>query len=837
MSDSAACACGTCATCYAPLDDAPVADPQRFSRAAIKRRMLSRIAAAEVEGTRPLARLGTREDSDPAIALLDAFAAAMHVLTWNAGRLSDDGALTRSQDRDALLDLGGLLGYQPRPALAATTTLALELDDFPGLPKVARIPLGTKVASVPGQDEKPQTFETNAELVARPEWNGLSPVVKKSQPVVTLATTEVVIEGVSTTARVGDLVLVYLRPENDENPWLCARVDGVVRAANPKGQPPHTTLRLTSQQELKTVSTLRGASFHNCVIVLGQRAAAFGATAPDLALMSDEIQEAQEDPEVLGEWRNLKMTPGGNEAGKGAVDLDAIYPDAVKGRAVLFRSGEKQALARVVDVSEHSRKGFGLAAKVTSIGVHGVELRPEEPTGFYDDVRGTIIYLETARETVLQLDQDERVPATTTPDRVTVLGRVDLPAGRRVVIFGELFDQPLGVNAAVGEVALIRESSTNGTESTLVFESSLSSGYHSTAVKVLANCVGAWQAEMPVQGAELLGSSNAAIETPSYALRAAPLAYVPAVNARGYAPALEVRVGDRLYDEVATLYGRTSSDPVYTVKTRRDGRSVIQFAGRLPSGTLNVSALYRVGGGAAGNLPAGRITTVMTPIVGVRKVFNPVPADGGSDAEARDDVRSAAPESIRTLDRVVSQADFEAFSRQFAGVGKALATELYVGMRSMVQLTIATTTMAAPAPGSELVSKLREALAKVAVPGRSIRIDGFTSRLVEVTLALASDPAFRRRDVEAAVRARLAETFSVKRRNFGEALHRSAVVAEAQRVPGVVAVTLPVFALDGVPADADGRLPCAGPRYDGSFHEAELLAIEASSVQFEELAP
>ena len=69
---------------------------------------------------------------------------------------------------------------------------------------------------------------------------------------------------------------------------------------------------------------------------------------------------------------------------------------------------------------------------------------------------------------------------------------------------------------------------------------------------------------------------------------------------------------------------------------------------------------------------------LMTPILGVGKVTNVVPADGASDAETLDDMRTAAPQSIRTLDRVVSLGDFEAFARARAAAwARALATELH----------------------------------------------------------------------------------------------------------------------------------------------------------------
>jgi predicted phage baseplate assembly protein len=287
-----------------------------------------------------------------------------------------------------------------------------------------------------------------------------------------------------------------------------------------------------------------------------------------------------------------------------------------------------------------------------------------------------------------------------------------------------------------------------------------------------------------------------------------------------------------------SIFELGSEDRAYTVKTMRDGKSEVQFAGRLPSGTHNVSALYRVGGGTAGNLTAGRITTAMAPIVGIGGVSNPVAAEGASEAETIDDMRSAAPQSIRTLDRVVSLADFEAFAKSYRGIGKALATELHVGLRSVVCITIATTSLTSPIAGSDIIESLRAELTRVTVPGRSIRIEGFTDLTAQLTVALAIDPAFRRSDVEAGVRATLGTAFGREARNFGEALHRSVILAAVQKVEGVVATTLPVFAVPGGVPESEGRLFSPVPEMnDGVFTQAGLLSIDPAQVQFAEMLP
>ena len=104
MSDNAtACACGGTARRARARRLAP-RWPTRscFVTVRFKARLLASIGSTEIDGSRPLDGLGTRDDDDPTIALIDAVAGTLHVLAWNAARLFDDGSLRRTEDRDAL---------------------------------------------------------------------------------------------------------------------------------------------------------------------------------------------------------------------------------------------------------------------------------------------------------------------------------------------------------------------------------------------------------------------------------------------------------------------------------------------------------------------------------------------------------------------------------------------------------------------------------------------------------------------------------------------------------------------------------------------------------------
>lgn len=126
----------------------------------------------------PLAKLTTRDPADPAIALLDAWAVVADVLTFYQERIANEGFLPSAVERRSLLELARLIGYRPRPGVAASVRLAFTMSaGFAGT-----LPAGTRAQSVPsGSSAMPQFYETSADLVARDTWNALAPRLARPQ--------------------------------------------------------------------------------------------------------------------------------------------------------------------------------------------------------------------------------------------------------------------------------------------------------------------------------------------------------------------------------------------------------------------------------------------------------------------------------------------------------------------------------------------------------------------------------------------------------------------------------------------------------------------------------
>ncbi len=178
-------------------------------------RMVSRLSSQEISddgatGTRPLRALSAARPDDPALAILDAWAVTGDVLTFYQERLANEGFLRTARERLSVLNLSRSIGYELNPGLAATTHLAFYVDDAKGAPGVAKIPAGTRIQSIPGQDELPQIFETMEPLEARSEWNELRldrQTIHITEPV-ELGQTSIKVKGIAASIFPGDAILL-----------------------------------------------------------------------------------------------------------------------------------------------------------------------------------------------------------------------------------------------------------------------------------------------------------------------------------------------------------------------------------------------------------------------------------------------------------------------------------------------------------------------------------------------------------------------------------------------------------------------------------------------------
>ena len=134
------------------------------------------------------------------------------------------------------------------------------------------------------------------------------------------------------------------------------------------------------------------------------------------------------------------------------------------------------------------------------------------------------------------------------------------------------------------------------------------------------------------------------------------------------------------YTEVPTLLGSGATDRHFVVLVDQFDRATLRFgngsSGAPPTGTVRVS--YKTGGGALGNVDAGRLTVIegtFSDAAGrpVRvSVSNPHKAQGGFDRETVASAKLRAPESLRATTRSVTREDFELNALRLPSVARAL---------------------------------------------------------------------------------------------------------------------------------------------------------------------
>ncbi len=219
--------CGGCCGCGGAASPGPVASRPGLDALSYRvgtyatffAAMRARLSSAAYPA---LGGLTTHDVSDPSVALLDAWAVAGDVLTFYQERIANEGYLRTATERRSVLEQARLIGYQPRPGVAASVYLAYTIDQNAG---PVEIPRGARVNSVPGPGEQMQAFETSDALEARPEWNELRVRVSQPQTPSSILRQGLYLKGTATGLNVGDALLIDFGAGGGLQPYRVSSVD------------------------------------------------------------------------------------------------------------------------------------------------------------------------------------------------------------------------------------------------------------------------------------------------------------------------------------------------------------------------------------------------------------------------------------------------------------------------------------------------------------------------------------------------------------------------------------------------------------------------------------
>ena len=464
-------------------------------------------------------------------------------------------------------------------------------------------------------------------------------------------------------------------------------------------------------------------------------------------------------------------------------------------------------------------------------------------------IRRTAVYAGSEPLALAEVPLDDPVCDGTQGLALDVLA-MGIEPGRLIALRGERADIPGVTGVVAAEVAMIAAVShvapsageggkgvadvaADHSYTTITLERPLSYCYRRETLQIHGNVVRATQGQTR---REPLGNGDATVANQAFALKHAPVTHLPAVDPTGSRSTARISVGGIAYTRVESFVDAGPDDRVYTETVRTDGTTLVRFGdgregARLPSGTLNVAALYREGLGIAGNLHSGQITQLADRPLGVREVTNPVAATGGADPEGPELIRRNVPIASAALGRLVALRDYADFARGFAGVEKATASLVPVGRRRLVHVTMGGIDDIPIDLDSDLMRALRKSLRELGDPTLPIAVAtrALLPVVIQARIAIAPDRAWER--VSGDVRQVLAAALGYRARDFGQPVAASGIVALIQRVPGVARVDLDLFGV--LPALRAGAVPmpdaigAAIAGLDGVAHVIRPLSARA----------
>jgi predicted phage baseplate assembly protein len=547
--------------------------------------------------------------------------------------------------------------------------------------------------------------------------------------------------------------------------------------------------------------------------VFRARVALFGAQAPRI------YQKPTDPPSSWTDW-NIKDGPG-ESADNAFIDtaIDTIEPGSYV--HAITPSTLTDRVIRVVRAVAHPRSAYGISGPSTEVQfAQGTNWRSvNASTKLEDALRVTQLYVQSEALTLVEQPITDAVSG-----QKIELGELykELTTGRWAIVSGERADIAGVTGVKATELMMIAgldsgfDASLPGdhVHTTLTLATKLAYAYKRDALTIFGNVVKATHGETRN---ETLGNGDGSKALQSFTLKQPPLTFVAAPTEVGADSTLHTYVNDVEWHEKDSLAWFAPKDRIFVTRTDDSGSTTLTFGdgahgARLPTGLLNVKAVYRNGIGRVGDVRAEQISLLQTRPLGVKGVINPLRASGGADKESRDLARENAPLSVMPLDRLVSVQDYADFTRRFAGIAKALALRTSDSRRELRYLTIAGVDDAPIDTSSDLYRNLSDALHTLGDPDLPLRIAVRELRMLVLSAKIKVLPDYRWESVVGAVRIKLLDAFGFDARALGQPVLVSEIISCIQNVVGVAYVDVDAFgSVSEQTTDPDGTRHVSTP--------------------------
>jgi hypothetical protein len=270
------------------------------------------------------------------------------------------------------------------------------------------------------------------------------------------------------------------------------------------------------------------------------------------------------------------------------------------------------------------------------------------------------------------------------------------------------------------------------------------------------------------------------------------------------------------------LLSKTSEDYCFIPEIEWDGTAHLRFgdgtygeapeAGPDNSPGAAFTATYRTGNGTAGNVGREALAHVLIAGDAITGVRNPLAAAGGVDPETMQHIVQVAPFAFQSQMRCVTAADYGTMAATISGVSEAQGTLRWTGSwySAFVSIDPATTWT------TDLSTQVETSLNMLRMMGTDLVVEQAVFVGISIDLEICVAPSFFQADVYAAVWQLLVTgdsctgtpgLLNAANFQFGQTVYASPIIAAAQQVVGVAAVTLLTFERMDSPTAAGAAPP------------------------------
>lgn len=271
-------------------------------------------------------------------------------------------------------------------------------------------------------------------------------------------------------------------------------------------------------------------------------------------------------------------------------------------------------------------------------------------------------------------------------------------------------------------------------------------------------------------------------------------------------PAVQLDDGQALWSPRLDLLASDRFAREFVVETDNRGRTFLRFGdgelGAAPALGADFAATYRVGNGSAGNVGREAIGRIVSLLGGISRVWNPLPATGGVDAESLDHAKADAPQAFRTQERAVTAEDYQRVTELHPEVQRAKAQFRWTGSWLTVFITVDRLSGKAVDGDPVFAADLLRHLDRYRMAGYDLELLDPVFAPLDLKLFVCVKPASFKSDVRQALNSLFSNRalasgepafFHPDRFSFGDSLFLSRVVAAAMAVEGVASVELQRF--------------------------------------------